>query len=98
MNEDFGVAVRRESMPGALQPGAELVVIIDLAVEDYVDRAVLIANGLWAATDINDAEPLHPHRAARLDEIAGRIRAAMVDGVTHPLEPSAGSFTGGGDS
>ncbi len=84
MNEDFGVAARRESMPGALQPGAEFMMIINLAIEDYVDRAVLIANGLSATTDINDTEPPHSHRNARLDKIAGTIRAAMVDRVAHP--------------
>ena len=55
MNECFGVALCGQAMTALLQIGAQLEVIVNLAVEDDMDGAVFVGDGLMTAGEIDDA-------------------------------------------
>ena len=57
MDQDLGVALGPESMPPAFELAAQLLIVVDLAVEDDLDRAILVADGLIAAVQVDDREP-----------------------------------------
>src|SRR6266498_516392 len=56
MDEHFRIAAGAEAMPGGLQVGPQLEVVVDLAVVDDEHGAVLIPEGLPPAGDVDDAE------------------------------------------
>ncbi len=60
VGDHLGVAARRERVPGALQVGAQLAVVVDLAVEDDGDGAVLVEDRLIAGREVDHAQPLDP--------------------------------------
>src|SRR3546814_19818991 len=64
--------------------------IVDLAVEHDVDSAVGRMHWLMSASEVNDAEALHPERDARRMELAAIVRATMRDGRAHRIEPALG--------
>ena len=49
MHEHFGVGIRAEAVSLIDQLAHQLAVVVDLAVEDDLDRAVLVADRLIAA-------------------------------------------------
>src|SRR5207247_2599339 len=55
--EHLGVAVRAKTVTGALELGAQLPVVVDLAVLDDVDAAVLVRDRLVARLEVDDREP-----------------------------------------
>ena len=57
VDDDLGVARRAESVALDLQLGAELDVVVDLAIEDDPQRAVLVAQWLLARGQVDDREP-----------------------------------------
>src|SRR5450432_1485037 len=83
MNERFGVAVGLKAMALGDQLCAQRLVIVDLAVEDHPERAVLIRNGLMAGAEVNDAETAHADGAAAFDMEAFVVRTAMANPVAH---------------
>ena len=86
MDERFGVTVRFEAVPAFFQACAQLEVIIDLAVEDDVNRSVFVRDRLVAAGQINDAEPPNRQTNAGLDEVAFVIRPAVPQRLRHLLK------------
>src|SRR6516225_6154392 len=68
--EHFGVAARRETVSRGQELPAQLMVIVDLAVEDDRDGAVLVGDRLVATGDVDDAQAPHAHGDAVADEIA----------------------------
>ena len=69
---------RRESVTFALELPTELAEVVDLAVEDDADRAVLVRDRRVAVFDVDDREPVLADRAATADEGAFGIRAAVA--------------------
>ena len=57
MDEHLGVAARREAVPGALELVPQLAVVVDLAVLDDRDPAVLVRDRLVARREVDDREP-----------------------------------------
>ena len=55
---------RVERVPAGVELRAQLAIVVDLAVEDHPDRAVLVADRLMAAGEIDDAQPAHAERRA----------------------------------
>ena len=51
--------------PAALELGAQLAEVVDLAVEDDADRAVLVEDRLVAARQVDDRQAAHPQGDAR---------------------------------
>ena len=72
--------------PVALELVAELVVVVELAVLDRPDRAVLVRERLVAALDVDDAQPPDAERDAGRRVRAAVVRAAVRHRVGHPVE------------
>src|SRR5688572_9880579 len=86
MDDRLRVAVGLEDVAGAFEVAAQLPVVVDLAVEDDPDRAVLVRDRLLAAFEIDDAEAPHAERDAFADVDAFLIGAAVHDGPAHPAD------------
>ena len=67
--------------PRRLQVVAQLLEVVDLAVEDAPDGAVFVAHGLAAGGEVDDAQPAHGQTGA------GRHVEALV--VRAPMRESA---------
>ena len=64
--------------PARLERRPKLAKIVDAAIEDDGDRAVLIVHRLVSAGGINDGETSMPERNAWRDQIAFAVRSAMA--------------------
>ena len=79
-------------MAAAHELRRELPIVVDLAVVDDGDRAVLVVDRLLAAGDVDDGEPPHREADAGLEVKAVAIGPAMGDCVVHPLQARARSI------
>ena len=73
MHDDLAVAVRTEAMPPGFQVAAQIRIIVDFAVADHRDGAILVQQGLPAArAEIDDAETRmgQPRTTIRIDQIS----------------------------
>ena len=71
----------RKAKPAAGQLGAQVEVVVDLAVEDDRVAAVLRGDRLVAARDVDDGKPAHAEAEIPVDEIAAVVGPAMHDAV-----------------
>ena len=93
VDEDLGVAVGCGSGGRAdSSVGAERLVVVDLAVEDDLDRAVLVADRLVAAGQVDDRQPAVDQADARLLPEAFGVGAAV--GEASPMAFRAARSTG----
>src|SRR5712692_9284963 len=83
MNDGFGVAVSAVGVSTRDQRFAQRLVVVDFAIEDDPERAVLVAHGLVAGGEIHDAEPAHADADAILRIYPLVVRPAMGHHVTH---------------
>jgi hypothetical protein len=58
-------------------------VVVNLSVEDYLDRAVFIAQRLGSAFEIDDAEPTMSESDIRVEEFAVAIWPAVNELIAH---------------
>src|SRR5690606_4961552 len=56
VDDGLGVAARGEAVALRFQVRAKLMVVVDLAIEDDVDRPVLVGDRLLAPGNVDDAE------------------------------------------
>ncbi len=57
MYQDLGIGmIGGETVAAFLQVGAEMLVIIDFAIEDELDLAVFVAHRLAASGQVNDGK------------------------------------------
>ncbi|OHB66343.1 MAG: hypothetical protein A2V70_10120 [Planctomycetes bacterium RBG_13_63_9] len=88
MDQHFGVRPAAEPVALGLKLPAKLLEVVDLPVEDDLDRPILVAHGLVAAIDINNRQPpVRQPNARRREEPLG-VRPAMGNGVGHRFEYS----------
>src|SRR4051794_38056696 len=64
VHDDLGVAVRSKAMPLSFKFVAQLGEVVDLTVQSYDDRAILVRDRLVATCDVDDAEPTGTYRHA----------------------------------
>ena len=83
MDPEFGVAAGRESVPAGDELSLQFGVLEDLAILGDPDRAVLVAERLAAAGEVNDRQPSRTQRQARLEMEVLVVRSTMGDGVCH---------------
>ena len=77
----------RKRCPSRSQAVAQLVVVVELAVLDRPDRAVLVRERLVAALDVDDAQPARRRARPRRRHVrAAVVRAAVRHRVGHPIE------------
>ena len=86
MEHHFGVAVRPEAVPGALQLGAQLAEVVDLAVLDDDGGAVLVRDRLVARLEVDDREPPRGEGDVAVAELPEAVRAAMNQRPAHLCE------------
>ena len=86
VRQDLGVAAAREAVPAAPQVLTDRGVVVELAVLDRPDRAVLVREGLVPALDVDDAEAACTDRRARRDVRAAVVRATVRHRVGHAVE------------
>jgi hypothetical protein len=86
MEDGLCVGVSGEPMTAGFEFGAQFHVIEDLTVEDDPEPAVLVADGLLPAAQVDDAEPGIP-KAYALPEIdAELVGPPMPDHAQHLAE------------
>jgi len=61
-------------------------VVIDLSIEDDLDRAVRVGHGLVSRSEIDDAEAAVRKTDPAFDEDACVVRAAVLEDVSHAEE------------
>jgi hypothetical protein len=70
VHEHLGVRSGSEAVTDALQLGAKLAVVVELAVLDDVDRRVLVRDRLVAGLEVDDREPAGGEGHRPVDEVA----------------------------
>ena len=68
VDEHLGVAMSREGVPGPLEVMPELAVVVELAVLDDLDAAVLVADRLVTGLEVDDRETPRGEADAAVDE------------------------------
>src|SRR5262245_43738105 len=86
MDDHFGVATGSKAVSLALQISAQLLKVVDFAVENDLNRAVFIANRLITSAHIDDRQPAVHEPDTRLNDESLRVRAAVSDAITHGLK------------
>ena len=89
MNDHLGVAARVEYVAERLQLRDQLLVVVDLAVEDDDDRAVLVVERLLARGEVDDRQSAVAKPDARLEVQPLAVRTAMRLRVVHALQQRA---------
>jgi hypothetical protein len=88
MDDCLGVSLCPEYMAAAEQVLAKLLVVVNFAVENNVDAAVLIRQWLVTAAEVNNGEAAKAKANRTVDEISVVVWAAMADCVRHALDES----------
>ena len=94
MEDDFGVGVGAELVPLRDERRTKFLEIVNLAVEDDPERAVLVRERLMAFREVNDAQPPVPESDATRPALALEIfepatcviRPAMRKRLAHALD------------
>src|SRR6185503_6252423 len=79
-------AAAREAMAAATKVVPYLGVVVELAVLDRPNAAVLVRERLVTTLDVDDAEPAGADSRARRDMRATIVRAAMRHRIGPPVE------------
>ena len=83
MDDRFRVAGGLEDVAAPLQIAPQLLVVVDLAVEDDPDGAVLVRDRLEAVAQIDDAEAAHADGDAVADVDALIVGTAVRHDAAH---------------
>ena len=83
MDDRFRVAGGLEDVAAPLQVAPQLLVVVDLAVEDDPDGAVLVRDRLEAVAQIDDAEAAHADGDAVADVDALIVGTAVRHDAAH---------------
>ena len=78
--------LRAEGVAGGLELGAQLAVVVDLAVVDEPDGLVLVGDGLVAAVAVDDAQAAVAEADGRASRRSRRRRARGARGGGHAPE------------
>ena len=86
VDDGLGVAVRDEGVAQRLELGAELLEVVDLAVERDGHGAVGVLHGLAGAFEVDDGQAAKSHRDVVVHEEALVIGPAVGDAIGHILD------------
>src|SRR5690348_4135073 len=89
MDNDLGVGARPEGVAERRQLRHQRLEVIDLAVEDDANRAVLVELWLVAGHQIDDRQSPHPQPGPRRNVETVAVRSTMSDDLGHSLEQGA---------
>ena len=91
VDEHLGVGVRRaEHVARALELGAQLGVVVDLAVLDDDDAPVLARDRLVAALEVDDRQPPRGEPGLAVDDLAAAVGPAVHERRAHRAEHARG--------
>ena len=90
VRNQLGIAVGPELMAATFQPGLGFGVVEELAVEDDVNAAVLVADGLPAVAEANDAEPARGQPQPGTLQVAVLVRPSVDQTVGHGAQTTRG--------
>jgi hypothetical protein len=100
VNDHLGIGLRAEPVAARLEPGAKLVEVVQLAVEDDLHRPIFVRHRLVRdVIEVDDREPTEAEAdpAVGVDEHAVVVRAAVHEPVAHghdDLGPDAARLEG----
>ena len=84
VQEALGVGAAMELIALGLELGAKLLEVVDLAVEDDDDAAVLVGHGLSASLgQVEDRQAAEAQGNAAVDKLTAHVGTAMDDAVHH---------------
>ena len=84
MEQALGIGTAVELVALALELGAELAEVVDLAVEHDDDAAVLVGHGLGAGLgEVEDRQAAEAEGDAAVDELSSHVGPAMDDPIHH---------------
>ena len=87
VHQDLGVGVAVEDVASGLELGAELLEVVDLAVEDNRDLAVIARHGLGASLGkVENRKTAEAKRDVIDDVLTAHIRTAMDNAIHHGRE------------
>src|ERR1700722_6681528 len=89
VDDHLGVGGRVEAVARGFQVTSQFPVVVDFAVEDDPDRAILVVDWLVPGREIDDAEPPHAERDAGVHPDTLVVRAAMADDGAHAVDEGA---------
>ena len=84
--DGLGIATSAVVMAASLQGGAQLRMVVDLAVIHDVERSTVVVHRLVPARHVDDRETAMCQPDASLVEDAAIVRAPMRHGIPHPDE------------
>src|SRR2546422_2594122 len=84
--DGLGIAASAVAMAAALEGGAQLGMVVDLAVIHDVERSAVVVHRLMPARNVDDRETAMRQSDASLVEDAEIVRAPMRHGIPHPDE------------
>src|SRR4051794_31648957 len=82
----LSVASGSQLMTAALQPTADVGVVVDLAVKDDDQVSCFVVQRLVAVLDIDDCQPSHPEPDLGLDVTPGPVGASVQHLISHSLD------------
>ena len=91
VGDHLGVALGREAVPRRSSVAAQLAIVVDLAVEDDDDGAVLVVDRLIARLEVDHPQAPDAQADAVLGMQTGRVRAAMDLPLAHRLHKTGGN-------
>ena len=83
MDDDLGVRAREELVAARAEILAERLGVVDFTIDDGMDRAVFVVNGLMAGFEVNDREPRDSELRGSVGDDAGIVRPAMAQRGDH---------------
>ena len=89
VHDHLGVAARVEAVTERLQLRYQRLVVVDLAVVDDDDRAVLVVERLLAGREVDDRQPAMAERDPRLEVQTVAVGSAMGDRLVHTQRQAA---------
>ena len=91
VHDDLGVGRRREAVAARHELAPQLAVVVDLAVEDDPDRAVLVGDRLLAGLEVDDGQPAHAEPDACRRGRTRRRRGRDATSISHMARSSSSS-------
>ena len=86
VDQYLGIARGPQGVPTRIQPMPEGLEVVDFAVEDDPDRAILVGKRLMASLDVDDGEPPKSERCMLVAVDPLIIGPAMNQSLDHLVE------------
>jgi hypothetical protein len=89
VNDHLGIALRAEDVAQGRELGDQRLVVVDLAVEDHHDAAVLVVERLLSGGEVDDRKPPVTEPEARLQVHAALVGTAVKLRLVHSQDELA---------